>query len=112
LEFLHHHTLSNMLFDMIFETHCVQILSCFNLSAGVWHTTQLTFPKFWLPSPSSSKCFEHNLDYHIPLLQIMTFKTINFDQKVPLSNINKKNHFNHFGQVVCGMTNLIGGLFD
>jgi hypothetical protein len=46
------------------------------------------------------------------LLQIMTFFIINFDQKVPLSDFSKKNHFSHFGQVVFDMTNLIGDLFD
>jgi hypothetical protein len=46
------------------------------------------------------------------LFQIMIFSTRNFDQTVPLSDTSKKNHFNHFDQVVFDMTNLISGLFD
>ncbi len=101
-----------MLFDMISETHHIQILSCFGLGVGAWFTIRLTFPTFWLSSPSFSKCFKRNLDYHIPVLQIMIFLTRNFDQKVPLLDTDKKNHFTHFGQVVFDMTNLIGGIFD
>jgi hypothetical protein len=87
---LHHHTFSNMLFDMISKTHHIQILSWFGLGVGAWFTTRLTFPTFWLSSPSFSKCFKRNLDYHILVLQIMTFSTTNFDQKVPLLDTNKK----------------------
>jgi hypothetical protein len=32
---LHHHTLSNMLFDRLFEILCVKVLSCFSPKAGV-----------------------------------------------------------------------------
>jgi hypothetical protein len=42
----------------------------------------------------------------------MTFFTRNFEQKVPLLNISKKKPFNHYGQIVFDMTNLIGDLFD
>jgi hypothetical protein len=35
LEHLNHHTLSNMLFNMTFEAHRAQILSCSSLGAGV-----------------------------------------------------------------------------
>jgi hypothetical protein len=41
----------------------------------------------------------------------MTFSTVNFDQKVPLLDTNQRNHFNHFGQVVFDMIDLVGGLF-
>jgi hypothetical protein len=46
------------------------------------------------------------------LLQIMIFSIENFDQKVPQLDTNKKNHLNHFGQVVFDKTNLISGLFN
>jgi hypothetical protein len=36
----------------------------------------------------------------------MTFLIENFDQKVPLLDISKKNHFNHFCQVVFDMMDL------
>jgi len=52
LERLHHHTLFNILFDKIFQTHCAQILSCFGPKVGFWLTTQPTFPTFQLSSPS------------------------------------------------------------
>jgi hypothetical protein len=42
-ECLHHHTLSNMLFDGTFEAYCAQILSCFSLGASTWLITQLIF---------------------------------------------------------------------
>jgi hypothetical protein len=42
----------------------------------------------------------------------MIFSIGNFDQKVPLLDTNKKNHFSHFGQVVFDMIDLINGLFD
>jgi hypothetical protein len=45
------------------------------------------------------------------LLQIMTFFTRNFDQKVALSDISKKNHLSHFGHVIFDMTNLTSDLF-
>jgi hypothetical protein len=35
LKCLHHHTLSNMLFDEIFEAYRAQILSCFDLGMNV-----------------------------------------------------------------------------
>jgi hypothetical protein len=46
-----------------------------------------------------------------PLLQIMTFSTRNFDQKVPLLDTSK-NHLSCFGQVVFDMIGLTSGLFD
>jgi len=52
LERLHHHTLFNILFDKIFETHCAWILSCFGPKVGFWLPTQPTFPTFQLSSPS------------------------------------------------------------
>jgi hypothetical protein len=42
----------------------------------------------------------------------MTFLIENFDQKVPLLDISKKNHLNHFCQVVFDMMDLASGLFD
>ncbi len=54
LKHLHHHILSNMLFDRLFEIHCVWILSCSGLNADVWIIVWLTFPTFWLFSPSFS----------------------------------------------------------
>jgi len=48
---LHHYTLSNMLSDMIYGTHCVWILSCSGPRVGVKRfTTWPTFPTFWLSS--------------------------------------------------------------
>jgi hypothetical protein len=41
----------------------------------------------------------------------MTFSIGIFDQKVPLLDTNKNNHFSHFGQVVFDMIDLISGLF-
>jgi hypothetical protein len=46
------------------------------------------------------------------LLRIMTFLIENFDQKVPLLDISKKNHLNHFCQVVFDMMDLASGLFN
>ncbi len=43
--------------------------------------------------------------YAMSLLQIMAFSIENFDQKVPLLDINQKNHLNIFGQVIFYMTN-------
>jgi len=51
LKCLHHHTLSNMLFDKIFKSHCALILSCFGLGASVWFTIRLIFSSFRLTSP-------------------------------------------------------------
>jgi hypothetical protein len=48
---LHHHTLSNMLFDWIFKTHCAQILSCFSFGVSIWFIVQLIFLAFQLSSP-------------------------------------------------------------
>jgi len=48
---LHHHTLSSMLSNRIFETHGAQNLSYSNPKAGIWLTTQLVFLDFWLFSP-------------------------------------------------------------
>jgi hypothetical protein len=47
---LHHHTFSNMLFDEIFEAHCVQTLSCFDLGANTWFIIRPIFITFWLSS--------------------------------------------------------------
>ncbi len=49
-----HHTLSNMFSNRIFETHYVQILSCFGFEVDVWFTIRLTFLAFQLSSPSFS----------------------------------------------------------
>ncbi len=54
---IHHHTLSNMLFDGIFEAHRAQILSCSNLGMDVWLITWLIFPTFWLSSLVFSTTF-------------------------------------------------------
>jgi hypothetical protein len=58
LERLYHHTLSNMLSQRISDTHCVQILSCFNLGAGAWLIIRPTFPTFQLSSPSFFTMFQ------------------------------------------------------
>jgi hypothetical protein len=58
LERLYDHTLSNMLFNRIFETNCVRILSCFGLGAGIWFTTRPTFPTFQLSLPSFFTMFQ------------------------------------------------------
>jgi hypothetical protein len=46
----HHHTLSNMLFNRIFETHHVLIISCFGLGVSVWFIVRPIFTSFWLAS--------------------------------------------------------------
>jgi hypothetical protein len=51
LNCLHHHTLSNMLFDKISKAHCALILSCFGLGASAWFTIRLIFSSFQLTSP-------------------------------------------------------------
>jgi hypothetical protein len=61
LECLHHHTVSNMLSDMIFKTHCAQILSCSSPKASVWFKVQPVFPTFRLFSPSFSTVFQMRL---------------------------------------------------
>jgi len=48
---LHHHTLSNMRFDRIFETHCARILLCSGPGVNTWLTIWLISPTFQLPSP-------------------------------------------------------------
>jgi hypothetical protein len=48
---LHHHTLSNMFFNKIFEAHCAQMLSCFGPRVSAWLITWLVFPTFQLSSP-------------------------------------------------------------
>ncbi len=50
LERLHHHTLSNILLDMISEAHRAQILSCSNLGAGASFMAPPIFLGFWLIS--------------------------------------------------------------
>ncbi len=50
LEHLHHHTLSNMFFNGIFEAHSVRILSCYGPKASAWLTVWSVFPTFWLSS--------------------------------------------------------------
>jgi hypothetical protein len=50
LEHLHHHTLSNMLFDRIFEAHYARIPSCYGPMVGVWFTIWPIFLGFWLVS--------------------------------------------------------------
>jgi hypothetical protein len=54
LEHLHHHTLSNMLFDRLFEIYYVRILSCSNPKASIWLIIRLAFLTFQLSSPSFS----------------------------------------------------------
>jgi len=58
LERLYHHTLSSMLSNMIFETHCARILSCFGLGADFWLITWPMFPTFQLYSPSFFTMFQ------------------------------------------------------
>jgi hypothetical protein len=67
---LHHHAISSMLFDKIFETHCARILSCFGPRMGTCFTIQLIFPTFWLFSPFFPWCFKRNLDYFIAQLEV------------------------------------------
>jgi hypothetical protein len=47
---LHHHTLSNMLSDAIYETHHAQILSCYSPKVGAWLIIRPVFPSFRLAS--------------------------------------------------------------
>jgi hypothetical protein len=72
-EFLHHHTLSNMMFNEIPKAHCVQIVSCSGPRANTWLTIRQASPTFrlfsliffmalqtWfgLPHPSISNIFQ------------------------------------------------------
>jgi len=79
-ECLHHHTFSNMLFNMIFKAHCTWILSCFGIWVSVWLIVQSIFLTFWLSSLIFSTmlwmCFKlphpwiagfPNMCAHIPL---------------------------------------------
>jgi hypothetical protein len=66
---LHHHTLSNMLSNGIFEAHYAQILSCFGLGADVWFTARLVFPTFQSCSPVFSTTLHMWLG--LPHLSIM-----------------------------------------
>ncbi len=65
-ECLHHHTLSNMLFDEILKVNRVQILSCPSPRVGVWLVTWPIFPTFLLFSPIFSTLFKMwlKLTYH------------------------------------------------
>jgi hypothetical protein len=58
-ERLHHHTFSNMLFNMISKAHHVRIFSCFGPRVDTWFTTRPIFPTFWL----SSLVFFHSTSY-------------------------------------------------
>jgi len=51
LKCLHHHTLSNMLFDIIPKAHYAQNLSCSDLGAGVLLMVKLIFLTFQLSFP-------------------------------------------------------------
>ncbi len=74
LEHLHHHTLSNMLSDKIFKTHCAQILSCSGPKVGVWFKTWSIFPAFELSSPSFSTTFQTQLGLpHLSIVNIFHY---------------------------------------
>ncbi len=47
----HHHTITNMFSDEIFEAHHNQILSCLGPRVGAWFIIRLIFPTFQLFSP-------------------------------------------------------------
>jgi hypothetical protein len=67
LECLHHHTLSNMLFDRICETHHAWILSCSNFAVSVRLIVRstflawLAFLAFQISSPSFSMMLQTRL---------------------------------------------------
>ncbi len=65
-ERLHHHTFSNMLFNMIFDAHHVQFFSCFGPRVGTWLTTRPIFPAFWLFSPVFSTTLRTRLELPHP----------------------------------------------
>ncbi len=67
LEHLHHHTLSNMLSNMILEAHCAWILSSFSLKVGTWFMARPISPTSWLSLPILSTML--HLDNHIFQLQ-------------------------------------------
>jgi len=75
---LHHHTLSNMLFNKIFETHCVQILSCFGLGAGVLVYNSINFPSLSIIFPilfhsaSNMTWSTTSFNYRYPLMYVHT----------------------------------------
>jgi len=58
---LHNHTLSNMLFDVIFEAHNAQTLSCFSLRMNTWFIVRPVFLTFQLFSPIFSTTFRTQL---------------------------------------------------
>jgi hypothetical protein len=47
---LHHHALSNMLFDGTFEAHCAKNLSCSGPGADIWFIVQPVYLAFQLSS--------------------------------------------------------------
>ncbi len=57
LECLHHHTFSNMLFDMASNAYHAWILSCSNPRVSTWLIVWLVFPNFWLFFPIFSTSF-------------------------------------------------------
>ncbi len=48
---LHHHTLSNMFFNKIYEAHCARTLSCSGPRASTWFIVRPIYLTFWLSSP-------------------------------------------------------------
>jgi hypothetical protein len=66
---LRHHTLSVILFDKIYETYCVWILSCSNLGVSVWLIIRPTFPAFQLFS--SSFCTMFWMQFWLPHFSIV-----------------------------------------
>jgi hypothetical protein len=68
VEHLHHHTLSNILFDGISEAHCAWILSSFGPKVGVWLTIWLIFLAFWWSSPILFIVFRRQFGLPHPLL--------------------------------------------
>ncbi len=65
LECLHYHTLSNMLSNEIFETHCAQILLCFGPRVVAKLIARLIFLMFQLFSLvlSTSHCMQLKLPH-------------------------------------------------
>ncbi len=96
---------------MISYTHCAQIFLCFNLRGKRLAYNLTNLPNLLIRFSSFSKRSKGNLDYHIPLLQIMTFSTRNFDHKKPYWTPIKKNHFSHVAQVVFDVIDLTGVFF-
>jgi hypothetical protein len=61
---LHHHALSNMLFNGTFEPHCAQNLSCFGPRVDIWFIVQPVYLAFQLSSLTF--CTTLRMQFRVP----------------------------------------------